>query len=234
MGTKARSKTVESHSAETRKKARSMPNALFLIGLGDDSPSKGNLTRERIIAASARIFRDSGYAGTTMREVAKEAELKAGSLYYHFPSKAELVSAILEKSIVNVSEAVSAEMATLPLATTALERLKAAMRAHIVTVRRYEDYLFASQRLLSQVPPEVQKVHLRDRKAYSQIWLKLIIACRDSGKIRADIDPKMVLWFIIGVLNSAATWHNPGWGDIDYVISDFLAMIETGVVIVYK
>ena len=52
--------------------------------------------RADIIAAAARLFRKQGFAGASVREIASEAGLKKASLYYYFPSKEEIVYAMVE------------------------------------------------------------------------------------------------------------------------------------------
>jgi TetR/AcrR family transcriptional regulator, cholesterol catabolism regulator len=46
--------------------------------------AKSAHSQKRVLDAAAKIFRDYGYAGTTMRAIAEEAELQAGSIYYHY------------------------------------------------------------------------------------------------------------------------------------------------------
>lgn len=43
--------------------------------------------KQLIIDAAARVFRQQGYEGATLRDIAKEAGLLAGSLYYHIRSE---------------------------------------------------------------------------------------------------------------------------------------------------
>lgn len=52
--------------------------------------------RADIIAAAARLFRAKGIAGASVREIAEEAGLRKASLYYYFPSKEEIVYAMIE------------------------------------------------------------------------------------------------------------------------------------------
>lgn len=42
-------------------------------------------TRERILYATAELFRRQGYAGTGLKQVVAEAHAPFGSLYHHFP-----------------------------------------------------------------------------------------------------------------------------------------------------
>jgi AcrR family transcriptional regulator len=53
-------------------------------------------TRERILRAAAELFTRRSYAGTTTRQIAEEVGIQQPSLFYHFPSKAHIVDALLE------------------------------------------------------------------------------------------------------------------------------------------
>src|SRR5438270_6203393 len=46
-------------------------------------------TRERIVYASAELFRRQGYTGTGMKQIAAEANAPFGSLYHFFPGGKE-------------------------------------------------------------------------------------------------------------------------------------------------
>ncbi|HIE07712.1 MAG TPA: TetR/AcrR family transcriptional regulator [Desulfarculaceae bacterium] len=47
-------------------------------------------TKEEILAATIPLFAEKGYAGVSMREIARTVGLKAASLYHHFPNKQTL------------------------------------------------------------------------------------------------------------------------------------------------
>ena len=51
---------------------------------------KGQVTRERIIALSAPVFNQKGYAGTALSDVMNATGLEKGGIYRHFESKQEL------------------------------------------------------------------------------------------------------------------------------------------------
>mgnify|MGYP001271787947 CR=1 FL=1 len=53
---------------------------------------KGELTRQRIVAAAAPIFNERGFAGCSMQDVLEATGLKKGGLYRHFASKEELAA----------------------------------------------------------------------------------------------------------------------------------------------
>ncbi|MCG8382788.1 MAG: TetR/AcrR family transcriptional regulator, partial [Gammaproteobacteria bacterium] len=52
---------------------------------------KSDISRTQILDAAAKLFRKHGYATTTLRLIANEANLKAGSIYYYFGSKEEIL-----------------------------------------------------------------------------------------------------------------------------------------------
>lgn len=54
-------------------------------------------TRERILAAAARLFHEQGFNGTGVSTILREADVNAGSLYHCFPSKEALLLGVLER-----------------------------------------------------------------------------------------------------------------------------------------
>lgn len=58
-----------------------------------------NRTKQLIFDSAIRIFSDCGYRGATMDDIASNAGLAKGTLYYHFPSKEEIFNFIVEEGI---------------------------------------------------------------------------------------------------------------------------------------
>lgn len=54
-------------------------------------------TRERILETAARLFHEQGYHATGIATILREAEVNSGSLYHFFPSKEDLLNAVLER-----------------------------------------------------------------------------------------------------------------------------------------
>jgi AcrR family transcriptional regulator len=72
-------------------------------------------TRDQILTHAARLFRHHGYAATTLREIADAAGIKAGSIYYHFGSKDDILGEVLDAGIDAVMSAVRERIAALPV-----------------------------------------------------------------------------------------------------------------------
>jgi len=60
--------------------------------------AKSEATRARILAAALQVFRERGFAESTMREIAAVAGVAVGAAYYYFDSKDALVMAFYEQS----------------------------------------------------------------------------------------------------------------------------------------
>jgi TetR/AcrR family transcriptional repressor of nem operon len=55
-----------------------------------------NSTRERLVEAARTLFWKHGYSSTGIAQILKEADAGSGSLYYFFPTKEDLLLAVLE------------------------------------------------------------------------------------------------------------------------------------------
>jgi TetR/AcrR family transcriptional repressor of nem operon len=54
-------------------------------------------TRDRLIEAARELFYLQGFEATSVAEILEKADVRSGSLYYHFSSKEDLLLAVLEK-----------------------------------------------------------------------------------------------------------------------------------------
>ncbi|MEX0801638.1 MAG: TetR/AcrR family transcriptional regulator [Dehalococcoidia bacterium] len=58
---------------------------------------RGPHTRKQILDASLRLFSERGFARTTVRDIAHEAQITDAAIYYHFESKREVLDALVEE-----------------------------------------------------------------------------------------------------------------------------------------
>ncbi|WP_062205165.1 TetR/AcrR family transcriptional regulator [Demequina salsinemoris] len=59
--------------------------------------AKGDLRRAHIVSTALRLFADAGYERTSMVQVAAAAGLSRAGLLHHFPTKDDLLAAVLEE-----------------------------------------------------------------------------------------------------------------------------------------
>ncbi|OQX09892.1 MAG: TetR family transcriptional regulator [Desulfobulbaceae bacterium A2] len=60
--------------------------------------SKGEFTREKIIAEATRLVQQKGFQATSMADLVEATGMQKGCLYFHFAGKDELLLAILEQA----------------------------------------------------------------------------------------------------------------------------------------
>src|SRR5262249_46844839 len=65
-----------------------------------------NPTRDRLVEVARTLFWAHGYTGTGIAQILKEADAGSGSLYYFFPTKEDLLLAVLEWYRENLGPAV--------------------------------------------------------------------------------------------------------------------------------
>ncbi len=107
--------------------------------------TKSEETRERILNAALELFREKGFAETTMREIAGRADLATGAAYYYFASKDAIVMAFYQRAMLEMREELDRVLAS---GTDLRRRLKAVIETKL-------KYFEPSRRLLSALAVHV-------------------------------------------------------------------------------
>jgi AcrR family transcriptional regulator len=180
-------------------------------------------TRERVLLAAARLFRQHGYAATTLRKVAVAAGIKAGSIYYHFASKEEILGEVLDKGIQIVTDAVRQRVESLPPDATWRDRIAAGIEGHLWGMLHHGDFTSANIRIYGQIPLSAKNRHRVVRRAYADYWDRLFGSALARGELRQDTSTAVIRLFVIGALNWTVEWYNPQRGSFQ----DFVRQITT-------
>ena len=69
------------------------------MGVKERKERERELRKDDIIKTGEKLFIEKGFSSTTMDEIAGACELAKGTLYIHFKSKEELLSAIMYKAL---------------------------------------------------------------------------------------------------------------------------------------
>lgn len=186
-------------------------------------------TREKILLGAARLFRHHGYAGATLRDVALACDIKAGSIYYYFESKDQILGEVLDRGVLVVSEAVRSRLQALPAGATPRERLSAAIEGHLWGMLHNGDFTSANIRIYSQVASEARLRHRKVRRAYADYWDRILEEALKSGELRSNSSVPVVRMFIIGALNWTVEWYNPKKGSFEDFVKQVRALVFDGV-----
>jgi TetR/AcrR family transcriptional regulator, cholesterol catabolism regulator len=192
-------------------------------------PDTDTATRERILLEAARLFRHHGYAATTLREVADSAGIKAGSIYYHFESKEQILGEVMDKGIQVVAAAVGERVDALPAKATSRQRIAAAVEGHLWGLLHHGDFTSANIRIYGQIPTAVKNRHRVVRRAYADYWDRLLDDALKRGELRADASTAVVRLFVIGALNWTVEWYNPQKGAFSEFVRQVTAIVFDGI-----
>ena len=171
-------------------------------------PAKGDGgrgLRVELIEQSARLFREKGYDNTTVRDIAAAAGIQAGSWFYHFKTKQEILAAIMEQGMARSLAAIEA-IVDEPLAPRqALHRL---VEVHLHTLLAPDHHFIAvllyEWRALDPAS-RARIIDLKDR--YEAVWDQVIIALHQSGDWA--MPTKFDRLMIFGALNWTVQWYKP-------------------------
>src|ERR1700754_1516354 len=82
----------------------------------------GTSSRDRILEVATKIAQAHGYGGLNLRALAEEVGIKAASLYHHFPSKADLATAVAKRYWEDAAVAFEALSSKIPDPTDRLRK----------------------------------------------------------------------------------------------------------------
>jgi AcrR family transcriptional regulator len=61
-------------------------------------------TRERIQSVALDLFTEQGYEATSLREIAERLGVTKAALYYHFKTKEDIVTSLVDRQLANLNE----------------------------------------------------------------------------------------------------------------------------------
>jgi len=186
-------------------------------------------TRDLILQTAAKLFRDHGYSGTTLRLIANNAGLKAGSIYYHFTSKEEIVDEVLNVGITSLHVAVQEAVAQAQNKEDHREIIGLAIKAHMRVVFSKADFSAANMRLHSQLPDSILDQETVRRLKYGELWDGLLLAARQSGELRQDIGVGFLRQFILGAMNWNIEWFDSQRSSVDALADRVVHLVFDGV-----
>lgn len=171
--------------------------------------------RAHILEQAAKLFRLQGYAATTLRQIADATGIMAGSIYYHFSSKEEILVEVMDTGIRMVAEAVREKIDALAPGVSNRKRIAAAIEGHLYGLLHHGQFTSANVRIYGQIPQSAKDRHRPVRLEYAAYWDKLFADAQRSGELRRDVPVSVMRLFVLGSLNFTVEWYNPKRGSFE-------------------
>lgn len=182
-------------------------------------PRKRNSRLDLLLDAAASHFAAKGYRETTIREISNAIGMLPGSVYYHFPSKHELLLAVYEEGVRRMLERV--QNATEGDSDDPWQRIEATLVAHLDAILDQSDY---ARVLISVRPDQVPEVG-KELRALRDRYEAHLRAQIEALPLPRGTDRHLLRLMLIGAANWAQTWYRPGGetpGQIAKAFVDFL------------
>ena len=161
------------------------------------------MSRAKLLSVSARLFARGGFEATSMRDIAARAGMLAGSMYYHFPSKNDLIAAVYEAGVAEIGAAVDA---ALDKTRGPWPRLEAACVAHLDSLLANSAHAAVMTADLSRLDGRLRRRLVILRDGYEKRFVELVAAL----PLPAATDRSLWRLQLLGALNWTPTWYRPG------------------------
>jgi AcrR family transcriptional regulator len=161
----------------------------------EDGPNmqvRADRTRRAILKAAAETFEAHGYLGTSLQDVVAGRHVSKGALYFHFPSKEELASAIIIEQHDLLSELISELRERHPRAIRlllAVSRRTASLLSHDVMVRASTRLACEQEHIGGSAPPLLD--------SWTDAIERLLDEAKAQGDLLADVDTRIAAEFVI-------------------------------------
>ena len=173
-----------------------------LLSVRTRRPENG---RERLLDAAATRLVERGYAATTLRELAADIGIKAGSIYHHFPSKEDLFIEVFRRGIEVMVDAFLAVDTDGNCSPDGTQRLEAHVRAHLGALFEHGSYTAAHVTAFFTAPDEVRAAVVPLRDDYEHRWNVLL------AELLPDLDDRrrpLARLLLFGAMNTTIEWFD--------------------------
>lgn len=163
------------------------------------------MNREDILEAAAQVFRQKGFHGASMKDIADAASLRKASLYHHVSSKQEILHEILDRALQLLLERIS---------SITTQNIPADKKLRLM-IREYLQILVENIDLATVLLFEHRALerrqharHIPNRDKFETLWKDVITEGVSTGLLRCD-NPALITRALLGQLNWTITWYRP-------------------------
>ncbi|NJC95615.1 MAG: hypothetical protein C3F07_04625 [Anaerolineales bacterium] len=183
------------------------------------------MTREDILDAAAQVFRQKGFHGASMNDIAEAVNLQKASLYHHVSSKQEILLALLDQALVLLLEKIS------PLSVQAIpadKKLQQMVRAYLCILSDNTDLaavLLFEHRSLER---RLHARHVPNRDKFESLWREVISEGVRARLFKCD-NPALATRALLGIMNWTITWYRPdGELSIEQIADQYSNLLLNG------
>jgi TetR/AcrR family fatty acid metabolism transcriptional regulator len=158
--------------------------------------------RERILDAAIKVFAKSGYHGSRISDIAREAGIAYGLVYHYFKNKEEILGSIFEQrwgGFLEALEGIAAER------TSAEDRLVSVAGLMLSAYRVRPDWVKVLVIEIQRSSRFAEPGQLRAVGQLFDVVRRILRDGQEAGELRRDLDPAIACYVFLGALELAMT-----------------------------
>jgi AcrR family transcriptional regulator len=159
---------------------------------------------QQILQQATRLFAARGFVGASLRDIARAVGIRKPSLLYHFPSKDDLRTRVLEQMLSHWNEAVPR---MLRAATSGHAQFDAIARETVNFFSEDPDRARLLLRELLDRPEAMQPLIELHVEPWARIVCDYIRKGQEMGRVHADVDPEAYVAAVINLVLGTVALH---------------------------
>jgi AcrR family transcriptional regulator len=183
------------------------------------------MTREDILEAAAQVFRQKGFHGASMNDIAEAVNLQKASLYHHVSSKQEMLLEILGQALQLLLDRISA---------ITEQEIPADKKLRLM-IREYLHILVENIDLAAVLLFEHKALghrqharHIPNRDKFEKLWKDVITQGVSENLFRCE-NPGLATRALLGIMNWTITWYrSDGELTIEQVADQYSDLLLNG------
>jgi TetR/AcrR family transcriptional repressor of nem operon len=170
------------------------------VGRNLAKQGRSRSTQERLVETARQLFWEKGYNATSVADVLEQSKVHAGSMYYHFKTKDELLMAVLEKYKEMLRPVLLAPVWEKEV--DPIERIFGLLAVYRQAIVRTDfGYGCPLGRLAMEIDPAMRDVHA-GIAANFEAWSEAVAECLEAARPRFGkaLDVKTLSRFVLTVM----------------------------------
>lgn len=163
------------------------------------------MSKQKIVAAAQKLFSELGYHRTSMDDIAKEANVAKGTLYYHFPGKSELFKTLVTEGFTMVMNEIRQ---VLDRQLQADQQIRLIVRKHVDLFMQYGELThILSNEMTNGIEPGILEQFGELKKQYIEFLSGVMQDAYAEQAIRF-VHFELAAAGLFGMIESACLYYN--------------------------
>lgn len=169
-------------------------------------------SREALVSAARRLFANTGYANCRISDIAREAGMSQGNVYWYFSSKEELLKVVLAETFESLGAIMARAAAGDGPAKGKLDALVDGMLEYARAGSEFAAILITlmghgNEGLFARLGFDMRQIGL----GYTRSLLAILEQARAEGVIPAEQDPQALTMMFFGLFNGLNLVYGQEW-----------------------